>query len=151
MSLVTDGSSLSECLDVAGDMPTSNGLSNCSDEFYEKIKNILIHNAFHVPFSGSPLSYLIWGQSYFPRDSQLNIDSDQARTNCCKDLWPPSSVHPQTVTKHHSYRKRQFAIHTFQLLPPFQIEQFHCMIQDYNLQLMKCYSLGFYLMPIISN
>lgn len=45
MSFVTDGSILSGCLDVAGNMPSFNGLSNCSDGFYEKIKNILFHNA----------------------------------------------------------------------------------------------------------
>lgn len=49
MSFVTDGSRLSGCLDVAGNMPTFNGLSNRSDAFYEKIKNILFHNAFHTP------------------------------------------------------------------------------------------------------
>lgn len=55
MSFVTDGSRLAECVDVAGNMPTFNGLSNCSDEFYEKIKNIFFHNAFHIPFPGSSL------------------------------------------------------------------------------------------------
>ena len=49
MSFVTDGSRLSGCLDVAGNTPTFNGLSNRSDGFYEKIKNILFHNAFHIP------------------------------------------------------------------------------------------------------
>lgn len=47
MSFVTDGSRLSGCLDVAGNTPTFNGLSNHSDAFYEKI--ILFHHAFHTP------------------------------------------------------------------------------------------------------
>lgn len=58
MSFVTDGSRLSGCLDEAGNVPTFNGLSNCSDEFYEKIKNILFHNAFHI--------LLPWEPSQFP-------------------------------------------------------------------------------------
>lgn len=70
MSFVIDGSSLSGCLDVAGNVPSFNGLSKCSDEFYGKI--ILFHNAFHVPLPWEPLSYLMWGQSYFPRDLHLN-------------------------------------------------------------------------------
>ena len=72
------------------------------------------------PFPGRPLSYLIWGQSYLPVTHIVTINSDEARTKCCGDLLPPSLVHPQMVTKHHSHTKRfHVAIYTFQLCTPF--------------------------------
>lgn len=54
MFFVTDGSRFAGCLDVVGNMPTFNGLSNCPDAFYEKIGNILIYNACHISLPLEP-------------------------------------------------------------------------------------------------
>lgn len=70
MSFVTDGNMLSGYIDSSDNMPTFNGLSSVSDAFYEKIKHILFHNAFHVPFPGSPL--LLHLGTVLPSDSYLN-------------------------------------------------------------------------------
>lgn len=63
MSFIMDENKFAGCLDGAGNMPTFNGMSNCSDDFMKRLResHFILHSIFPSP--GTLLSHLIWGSA----------------------------------------------------------------------------------------
>jgi hypothetical protein len=63
MSFIMDENKFAGCLDGAGNMPTFNGMSNCSDDLMKRLResHFILHSIFPSP--GTLLSHLIWGSA----------------------------------------------------------------------------------------
>lgn len=132
MSFVTDGNRLAGYLVGIGNMPTFNGLSNCSDDFMKRLRVscFILHTTFPSP--GTFLTHLIWGWVLLPLVIHISVVYQKGwGQTVVTNFWSPFSVHSQRITKEHSYTEISFCLSYISILPPSQSEKIY-MIQQYK-------------------